>query len=255
MLKIFWNREERRLRAGWRILVVGLVYFALLSLLPWLATLISDTLSDATGLTAKIAGYVIATGNFPLAVTAPDYLTRVNNFARMIAGRPLLLSGMAVCGLISLWLAARFIDRLKLADYGFHLSRRWWLDFGFGCLLGALLMAFIFFVELAAGWVTIQHTFYSPLLPFWAIMVIGLLSYIGVGNQRRNPRTRLRAAQPGGGIAFAQSLPADGFSRQLYPHIDPVRRISLNECQRHLGKHLFHHAHRPVIRPGLHPHR
>jgi uncharacterized protein len=181
MLNILWNRQERRVRAGWRILTGGLAYFTLLSLLPWLATLISNTVSDTTGLTGKIADYVSASGNFPVAATAPDTLNRVNNFARMIAGRPLLLSVMALCGLITLWLAARFLDRRKLADYGFHLNRRWWLDFGFGSFLGALLMAFIFLVELANGWVTIQHTFYSPLLPFWAAMAIGLMSYIGVG--------------------------------------------------------------------------
>ena len=181
MLKLFWNHQERRLRAGWRILVAGLVYLALLSLLPWLSTLISNTVSDSIGLTGKIADYVRTTGNFPVAETAPEYLTRLNDFARMIAGRPLLLSVMALCGLITLWLMARFFDRRKLADYGFHLNRRWWLDFGFGCFLGALLMTFIFLVELASGWVTIQHTFYSPLLPFWASMAIGLLAYIGVG--------------------------------------------------------------------------
>ena len=181
MLNIFWNHNERRLRAGWRILVFGLVYFVLLSLLPWLAALISNTVSDATGLTGKIADYVSATGNFPVAATAPDYLTRLSSYARMIAGRPLLLTGMALCGLIALWIVARFIDHRKLADFGFHLNRRWWLDFGFGCFLGAFLMAFIFIVELALGWVTIQHTFYSPLLPFWASMGIGVLSYIGVG--------------------------------------------------------------------------
>jgi hypothetical protein len=83
MLNIFWNHQERRLRAGWRILVEGLAYFALLSLLPWLTALISNTVSDTTGLTGKIADYVSATGNFPVAETAPDYLTRVNNYARM----------------------------------------------------------------------------------------------------------------------------------------------------------------------------
>jgi uncharacterized protein len=181
LITIFWNHQERRLRAGWRILVEGLAYFVVLSLLPWLATLISNTVSDTTGLTGKIAHYVSATGNFPVAENAPEYLARVNNYARMIAGRPLLLTVMALCGLITLWLGAPFLDRRKLADYGFHLNRRWWLDFGFGCFLGAILMTFIFLVELVAGWVTIQHTFYSPLLPFWASMVIGVLSYIGVG--------------------------------------------------------------------------
>ncbi len=181
MANPFWNRSERRVRALWRILLQGLAYLALISLLPALTSLITNPISDATGLTGKIAGYVQATGNYPVAATAPDYLARVTNFARMIAGRPLLFLVMATCGLISLWLAARFLDRRKLADYGFHLNRRWWLDFGFGCFLGALLMAFIFLFELTCGWVTVKSSFYSPLLPFWLSMTIGIMSYIGVG--------------------------------------------------------------------------
>jgi membrane protease YdiL (CAAX protease family) len=99
----------------------------------------------------------------------------------VIPHKDVLLSVMALCGLITLWLAGRFFDRRTPADYGFHLNRRWWLDFGFGCFLGALLMTFIFLVELALGWITIQRTFSSPLLPFWASMGIGIMSYIGVG--------------------------------------------------------------------------
>jgi uncharacterized protein len=51
------------------------------------------------------------------------------------------------------WLLARFVDRRRLADYGFHLAPGWWLDFGFGLVLGAILMTGIFVTELLAGWV------------------------------------------------------------------------------------------------------
>src|SRR5690606_35671898 len=50
--------------------------------------------------------------------------------------------------LLAGWWVARVVDRRPFADYGFHLSRRWWVDFGFGLLLGAMLMALIFVIEL-----------------------------------------------------------------------------------------------------------
>ncbi len=142
---------------------------------------ITNPISDATGLTEKIAAYVNATGNFPLAATAPGYLTYLNDYAHQVAGLPLRYAMLLVTGLAVLWLAARRLDHRKLAEYGFHLNRRWWVDFGFGLFLGALLMALIFLAELAAGWVTVTGVFSSPLLPFWPLVTLGLIYYIGVG--------------------------------------------------------------------------
>ncbi len=181
MSNIFWNCQEQRLRAGWRILLQGLVYFLLAMILPSLMYYLSSAISDAAGLTGQIASSVGATGNFPIATTAPDYPARLAQFAHRAAALPLQSAVMAVTGLAVLWLAARLLDHRKLADYGFHLSRRWWLDFGFGLLLGALLMAFVFLFETAFGWVTVKGAFYSPLLPFWVLIFLGLLNYIGVG--------------------------------------------------------------------------
>src|SRR3712207_4878831 len=59
----------------------------------------------------------------------------------------------------SVWLAGRFFDRRPFSGFGLRLNRAWWLDFGFGLLLGALLMAGVFFVELRAGWVTVTGAF------------------------------------------------------------------------------------------------
>jgi len=53
------------------------------------------------------------------------------------------------------WLMARFVDKRPYADFGFHLDRHWWLDFGFGAALGAFLLTGIFLSLRAAGWVTI----------------------------------------------------------------------------------------------------
>jgi len=60
----------------------------------------------------------------------------------------------------SIWVAARFLDRRPLADFGLRLDAAWWRDIGFGLVLGAFLMLLIFLVELAFGWITITDTFY-----------------------------------------------------------------------------------------------
>ena len=45
---------------------------------------------------------------------------------------------------VFLWMAARWLDRRPIVDYGFHLSRAWWLDLGFGLALGVFLMAGVY---------------------------------------------------------------------------------------------------------------
>ncbi|MCL6441350.1 MAG: hypothetical protein K6T27_07640, partial [Thermoleophilum sp.] len=56
-------------------------------------------------------------------------LTALATGANVLAGAFLFLSEMAVL-LIGFWLSARFLERRPFADYGFHLSRGWWLDLG-----------------------------------------------------------------------------------------------------------------------------
>ena len=67
----------------------------------------------------------------------------------------ILDSAAALLSLIlSVWLAGRFVDRRRFADFGFRLGRSWWFDLAFGIALGALLQTGIFLVEVASGWVT-----------------------------------------------------------------------------------------------------
>ncbi len=84
--------------------------------------------------------------------------------------------------LLAGWWTARVVDRRPFADYGFHLSRRWWIDFGFGLLLGAVLMALIFVIELGAGWVTVDSVWRAdpPTVSFWAAFLAPLVLYIVV---------------------------------------------------------------------------
>jgi hypothetical protein len=85
----------------------------------------------------------------------------------------------------SMWLVGRFLDRRPFADFGLHFDKNWWLDLGFGLLLGALLMVGIFLVELAAGWVSITGTFRTPEpgQSFALAILVPLLLFVGVGIQ------------------------------------------------------------------------
>jgi membrane protease YdiL (CAAX protease family) len=94
----------------------------------------------------------------------------------------LLNLGRIVMVLAATIVAARWIDRRPFADYGFHIDARWWGDFSFGLLLGALLMGAIFAVEVALGWVTIDAAFvsYFPTAAFFPAILAPLMRYIAV---------------------------------------------------------------------------
>jgi len=137
---LFWNNQQRRLRAFWRLAFqfgLMLVLFVLASVLPFWGT---DKLLKQT---------------VPL--------------------------GAAMVG--SVWLAGRFLDRRRFVDFGFHFNRDWWVDFGFGLVLGGGLLTAIFLVQLAAGWITIASMWQmnSPALAFGAAMVYALFDCVCVG--------------------------------------------------------------------------
>jgi len=120
---LFWNEKQNRLRAGFRILIQLTVFFILMK-----------GLAVILGVPSEI------TSNMPVWI----FLT--------VAGVRLFRV------LISVWLAGRFLDRRPFADFGLHLNKRWWQDLGFGLGLGILLISSIFWIELAAGWVSISGT-------------------------------------------------------------------------------------------------
>ena len=84
--------------------------------------------------------------------------------------------------LVTCLAAARLLDRRPFADFGFHFNRNWWRLFGFGLLLGAGLMAFIFLVELAAGWVRVTGFLRSGASgSFWGEIGLAVILFICVG--------------------------------------------------------------------------
>jgi membrane protease YdiL (CAAX protease family) len=139
---IFVNKSEKRLRAGWRILIhlIALVAF---------------------GLIAAFAASRIPNRAIGETVYAVLYLT-------------------ATVG--ATWLIARFIDRRRFAAYGFNFNAGWWVDLMFGLLLGAVLMSGIVFAMIHAGWATLSEVSVTELgLPIIAAFAIKTLTLIVVG--------------------------------------------------------------------------
>ncbi|MFC7166259.1 CPBP family intramembrane glutamic endopeptidase [Halospeciosus flavus] len=118
---LFWNDDERRLRAGWRLLLAFLF--------------VAVPTVVASGLFAVTVG--LGTGSPRLVALTVSTV------------------GMLVGALVGIPLAARFLDRRPVRAYGFHLDRDWWRDFGFGLALGAVLVSAIVAVELAFGWASV----------------------------------------------------------------------------------------------------
>jgi membrane protease YdiL (CAAX protease family) len=140
---IFWNFDQRRLRAVWRILSV------------LLCTVI---------LTVLIGAPFAATGGGGTASIIEKY-------------------ALYIAAIMSILLAIRFLDKRQFSDTGIFLKKNWWIDLGFGLLLGALLMTLIFLVEYTAGWITISETLYreNSGQPFLAAFIQPVLLALVVG--------------------------------------------------------------------------
>ncbi len=141
---VFWNRDESRLRAGMRIVVVMLVFFLIYK------------------------GYIRILNSMGAELF---YSRETSLWIFMIAGTVRLLPIMIV-----LWLGGRFIDRRSLGGFGLHLNKNWWFDFCYGMGLGAFLMFLVFIVEKSLGWISVSNTVHSMdshstfILPFMVFL-------------------------------------------------------------------------------------
>jgi uncharacterized protein len=164
-MRIFWNATDRRLRAFWRLLIQSTAWFGL--------QLIFGTL---------LAVAVIAVTYFSSS-SAPAGLQPLMDQLNQ-PGVLLILEVLDIgIVLLTVWLAGRFLDRRRFADFGFHFSARWFLDLAFGLFLGGLLMAGIYLIESAAGWLEVSARFKSLLdgTAFPLAILLPVVFFICVG--------------------------------------------------------------------------
>lgn len=165
--KWFWNAEERRLRAVWR-LVLQLLLFAMLT----------STVYDLFGYAIQSA---LVKANDP-AVLQNDSAALEAAVMRLYSEQPFLatLSGVAPLAgaLLSVWIAARLFDRRRLREYGLRFNARWLMDLLAGLGIGALTAGLLFGVEWLAGWVKIGGTqvlSQNTGVTFWTVMAVNLV--------------------------------------------------------------------------------
>jgi len=154
---LFWSSDQHRVQAVWRMAFTLVLYGVITAAGTTLLALIM-ILAGVSG--NELTSYVVSKPGWQLA----------------------LIIMVLVCTLVVSALAARLIDRRRWADLGFHFNRRWWGHFGFGLGLGALLMALIFGVELAAGWITPTVIFVERSAGSFAFdFMLATILFIGVG--------------------------------------------------------------------------
>lgn len=161
---IFYNHLEKRVRAPWRLLIQMLFFLG----------------------SSVAIGIVLGVGLMIISLVRGDASTDMTALDSLFS-HPLSRVISTILSLLFMWVsylvASRWLDRRPIRDYGFHLNNRWWADFGFGLFLGAVLMAFIYAVEIAAGWVTVTGIMQSALpgIGFWGALIASLIAYICVG--------------------------------------------------------------------------
>jgi len=152
-----------------------------------------------------------------------------------VAGEGIQTLGMTV----SVFVAARFLDRRTIRTLGLALDGRWWFDFVFGLLLGAAAMTLVFGIERGAGWVTVRDTFWTDTAGAsfgrGLVMMVFLFACAGFieelfsrGYLLRNLAEGFcgRAIQPGGAIVAAWFLSSTVFAL-LHLGNDNASAISL----------------------------
>lgn len=145
VLLLFWNQQEKRVRAFWRIL--GTIILVLI--VPPLLTAVAVRPLD-----------------LPLALT---YLLS-NGISLLVA-----------IGVVVSW--ARHVDRRELRAYGFRFDSNWWLMLALSVLVGILGWGGAFATDIVFGWARVSATV-SPgtgEMSFLLSLSLFALSYVFVG--------------------------------------------------------------------------
>lgn len=166
---VLWNSNQHRPRALWRLVV----QLAALLIVMLLAQIV-------------LGGFVVGAVLAGRGVTV-DRLSDPQALQRLITQDPWLMLlmqlSLTVAITLSVWFSGRFLDHRPFANFGFSMTRDWWIDLGFGLFQGAALMLVIFLVQLVAGWITIVDTFSTrqPGASFLPALLPPLLTFLAVG--------------------------------------------------------------------------
>jgi membrane protease YdiL (CAAX protease family) len=165
---IFWNRDEKRLRALWRLGLHTAFFLTLnaffLVVLLFIAV-VFDTISG-TNIQNVLAGL------------APIEWMEASWIYWVLAPLATLLSII-----LATFLGSKWLDHRRFRSFGINLSKDWWVNFVFGLGLGAFLMAIIFLVGWLTGSLQVTGFFevYGQGSSFLSGFIQGLIFFILVG--------------------------------------------------------------------------
>jgi membrane protease YdiL (CAAX protease family) len=168
LFSLFWNKDERRLRAFWRMIIYLSVLLILNSILLLVMILFVGAL------------HFVVKGEWPAFLAAGQPLKLLSN--RWV-GNVIAPGVMCLASLLSTFVIGKWVDRRKFRDFGFHFSKTWWGDFGFGLALGAVLMTGIFLLGVLTGTLRVVSYFESNLgdISFSVGMLQYLILFVMVG--------------------------------------------------------------------------
>ena len=155
----FWNNNEQRLRALWRLLIQTF-------LITFPATVFGVLLSYITKFFQSNITPTAASNSL-IFFTDGGFL-------------PIIILFFVVASVL---LSGKFLDHRPFRDFGFHFNKLWWLDLVFGLFLGMILMCGIFIIELALGWIHLSGSFVvsSPGISFLQGLIQSILLFVCVG--------------------------------------------------------------------------
>lgn len=156
----FYNVREQRPRAFWRLLFQLAIYAAAVAF----SRLVAPSIWVA--LYRKLVD--------------SEAIVRPTSPTSLFVAVQVALVLIALC---SLRFSARLFDSRPLSHLGLRVDREWWLDLGFGLVLGSLLMSAIFLIELAAGWVTFRGALETTRegAPFFPIILAPMVGWVCLG--------------------------------------------------------------------------
>ncbi|WP_445664112.1 lysostaphin resistance A-like protein [Fodinibius sp. AD559] len=82
---------------------------------------------------------------------------------------------------LSVWLAAKLLDKRSFFDYGINFNKQWAKDFCTGCLIAAISISSIFLIQWSLGWITFveygwntetETPFFTGIISFFVAMII-----------------------------------------------------------------------------------
>lgn len=147
---IFWNSEEVRIRAGWRILI------------------------QLLSMSFLIMGLMFLVQQYSYLLPGQPEWAASSFFQKPIE---------VIAFLLTAYLCAKYIDKRPFKDLGLVIDKNWRMDFYAGLSLGIILMALIFGIEYSAGWITISEQSQITGIDFIYGIIYGVVLFLLVGFQ------------------------------------------------------------------------